>query len=419
MTTVLSDYLSDRLPDYPSRSSVLALVLFCQPALGFATEADMTASADAVSSAMAVTPPDYSAVISDAAKDPSEILGAVGSASTDGLDKQTSLYQNGMGVLYDPAVETVVNCRTETDTTCRAIQILDKGFPERPPVPDDMLLGRDETVGNASAGDTGIENGTTGCRPVTVTTGGTETTETCRPGGWFTDVSCRTGVTEIGIVTAKYFSCGNSEARREDLSCRSSVAPGSVTSWNERCFFGTDASNDYPSLFEKTEATATALFPANCTAPQGSVETVSCQEILTVTSTPGCTAGTVTSASAKGGLDLFSDACALGDTLTISHTCGVNRIVTASLNGFPSVSLREGYRVYMDHNTDSRCHVNYSAKRFSCTTESCVAQVTATVTLVQINTGSVTVILTYPNQVASQEEVWEDRCAGIRDEVAQ
>ena len=60
------------------------------------------------------------------------VLDAVGGGSTEGLDDVKNLWADGKGTLTGSAEATVIECRDRTDTTCRAIQVLDKGFPERP-----------------------------------------------------------------------------------------------------------------------------------------------------------------------------------------------------------------------------------------------------------------------------------------------
>ena len=377
-------------------------------------------SGEAVESAMSVPPVDMDAILQESAADPSKVLGGVGSASTDGLDRQTGLYQNGFGVLYDPAVGEVVHCRMQTDTTCRAVQILDKGFPERPPIPDDILLGRDETVGNAGLGDTGIDNGTGGCRPVTVTTPPVVTTETCRPGGWFEDVYCRTGVIEQGRVTAKHFSCARTESRSEKLSCRSAMTPGSITEYTERCFFGTEAAVPGLSILETTTAEATAVFPAVCIAPQGSVETVTCQEVLMVSEDAGCTSADDAVVTVKGGLDLTSDACPNGDKIQVKHTCGQGKRVSVQMNGYTAAKLTPGQssQLYVNPKKTS-CRALYEYRNLSCSGDACVAEVRGQVRFSTAITGYVTARLTFKNEDAPKDEVWDDRCKAYRGEAAQ
>ena len=92
------------------------------------------------------------------------VLDAVGGGSTEGLDDVKNLWADGKGTLTGSAEATVIECRGKTDTTCRAIQVLDKGFPERPVIGEDVLAGRDEIVNNPTV--TPDDNGT--CKDVTI-----------------------------------------------------------------------------------------------------------------------------------------------------------------------------------------------------------------------------------------------------------
>ena len=92
------------------------------------------------------------------------VLDAVGGGSTEGLDDVKNLWADGKGTLTGSAEATVIECRGKTDTTCRAIQVLDKGFPERPVIGEDVLAGRDEIVNNPTV--TPDDNDT--CKDVTI-----------------------------------------------------------------------------------------------------------------------------------------------------------------------------------------------------------------------------------------------------------
>ena len=98
--------------------------------------------AEAVSAARATEPVDIDGIITN----PDGALDAVGGGSTEGLDDVTHLWADGKGTLAGSAQASVIECRDKTDTTCRAIQVLDRGFPERPTIGEDILAGRDEIV---------------------------------------------------------------------------------------------------------------------------------------------------------------------------------------------------------------------------------------------------------------------------------
>ena len=121
------------------------------------------------------------------------VLDAVGGGSTEGLDDVKNLWADGKGTLTGSAEATVIECRGKTDTTCRAIQVLDKGFPERPVIGEDVLAGRDEIVNNPTV--TPDDNDT--CKDVTSEADPVEVTKTCRAGGWWNEKACRIGPVEL------------------------------------------------------------------------------------------------------------------------------------------------------------------------------------------------------------------------------
>ena len=148
------------------------------------------------------------------------VLDAVGGGSTEGLDDVKNLWADGKGTLTGSAEATVIECRGKTDTTCRAIQVLDKGFPERPVVGEDVLAGRDEIVNNPTV--TPDDNDT--CKDVTIEADPVEVTKTCRAGGWWNEKACRIGPVEIGKVTAKFFACAEGEGTSSERSCLTTVS---------------------------------------------------------------------------------------------------------------------------------------------------------------------------------------------------
>ena len=164
-----------------------SILLFAAAAL----PAHAATVAEAVSAARATDPVDVDGIVAH----PDGVLDAVGGGSTEGLDDVQSLWADGKGTLAGSAQASVIECRGKTDTTCRAIQVLDRGFPERPSIGEDILAGRDEIVENPT---TTPNAGEETCRDVSIETPEVETTETCRAGGWWTETACRIGPVEIG-----------------------------------------------------------------------------------------------------------------------------------------------------------------------------------------------------------------------------
>lgn len=268
------------------------------------------------------------------------VLDAVGGGSTEGLDDVKNLWADGKGTLTGSAEATVIECRGKTDTTCRAIQVLDKGFPERPVIGEDVLAGRDEIVNNPTV--TPDDNDT--CKDVTIEADPVEVTKTCRAGGWWNEKACRIGPVEIGKVTAKYFACAEGEGTSSERSCLTTVSGKPASSvWTERCFFGKESSAASGTVTEETSAVARAIFSGVCTSTDATTETVKCSEVLESNNDHGCVLGDKTTARVNGEYSLSHDPCSDGDVLIGQHTCGNSSYLAIQVKGFKSTRISLGY----------------------------------------------------------------------------
>lgn len=268
------------------------------------------------------------------------VLDAVGGGSTEGLDDVKNLWADGKGTLTGSAEATVIECRSKTDTTCRAIQVLDKGFPERPVIGEDVLAGRDEIVNNPTV--TPDDNDT--CKDVTIEADPVEVTKTCRAGGWWNEKACRIGPVEIGKVTAKYFACAEGEGTSSERSCLTTVSGKPASSvWTERCFFGKESSAASGTVTEETSAVARAIFSGVCTSTDATTETVKCSEVLESNNDHGCVLGDKTTARVNGEYSLSHDPCSDGDVLIGQHTCGNSSYLAIQVKGFKSTRISLGY----------------------------------------------------------------------------
>ncbi|MBS5492240.1 MAG: hypothetical protein KHX35_07685 [Sutterella wadsworthensis] len=368
---------------------------------------------EAVKDAWNTQLPDINGIVQDAVRDPKPVLGSVGNASTEGLDKETGAYDGGFGEVFGPAEDNVIACRDKTDPTCRAIQIMGEPFDERPPISEDVLVGRDEIVNQPVELP---DNGTTGCKPIVVGTKPIVTTETCRAGGWFEDMACQVGVTEIDRVTAHHFSCGTGTERTEKKSCLSEVTGStSTTDYTQRCFFGAESLTGSGVIKTITNATAKATFPATCLAPQGSTQEVICNEIFVQTSHSPCTPGTTQYLTIKGGESLQYDLCPLGDELKLAYKCGYAHYLNFELNGYPAIQLRVGnVGGPLTNKHDSRCHATIRYIREECSGETCVGTIDARVLLTTHLQGAISGKITYPNDNEDTQGHWEDHCADFR-----
>lgn len=379
------------------------------------TPEDNTAAADAVRAARETVLPDFGGIVREADKD--AVLGSFGAGDLDLVQDQTSLYDEGAGELYGPASTRVVGCRKASDPECLAVQVLDKGFPERPAVPDDVLAGRDEVV----EGSGGSGGGTPGaCHDFVVTTPPTVETEVCRAGGWFEDFACAVGWKATSEQTLTRWACSKMPAAESALVCRISADFTTKPAFEERCFFDPDALASTVTGTESSSASVSATFPADCDETRFTVEELSCDAVLDVKPEASCTMGEVTSGTDTGDSTLFGDECPGGDTLTVEHVCrretAVSRAVQVSLNSWGSaVSLRNGGAATVAHPTVLACEAQLRVTSIECTGISCIASVTATVYGSGIARGSIAAKLPYKAYGKSShvEDVWTDECAGL------
>lgn len=336
------------------------------------------------------------------------VLDAVGGGSTEGLDDVKNLWADGKGTLTGSAEATVIECRGKTDTTCRAIQVLDKGFPERPVIGEDVLAGRDEIVNNPTV--TPDDNDT--CKDVTIEADPVEVTKTCRAGGWWNEKACRIGPVEIGKVTAKYFACAEGEGTSSERSCLTTVSGKPASSvWTERCFFGKESSAASGTVTEETSAVARAIFSGVCTSTDATTETVKCSEVLESNNDHGCVLGDKTTARVNGEYSLSHDPCSDGDVLIGQHTCGNSSYLAIQVKGFKSTRISLGYTA---HRTNSSCKADYEWTKRECSGPTCTAKLGARVYYNGYMTGSMRLTLTYVNESYYIKEEWVDHCASIR-----
>ena len=371
-------------------------------------------AAQAVKDARATALPDWKSTV----KNPESHLGAVGGGDLSLVESEKSHWQGGKGSLYSPAVERTVECRSASDPECLAVQVLDKGFPERPAVPDSMIAGRDEVV-NATFGSGGSAPGT--CRDFIVNVPGITTEAVCSAGAPFVDHTCRTGWLEAVSSTATRWACLTGEARKASFACRITAAPSSILESHWRCLYNAQALGESKTSYIVTQAKASAVFPAICRAPQKTTVERKCSKTLEVKPVGACLLGTVVSISAKGDATLESDGCPGGDALTVSHKCAasettdVMRTLSVSLNEFGTTTLRGSSSTTLKAGT---CKAVVSVKNHKCTgakKTDCSASVTAVISSNGSITGQIQAKIAYEGyaRAGTLEDVWTDDCAGL------
>lgn len=364
--------------------------------------------------------PDIGSMSESASQNRDEVWQSFEPVTSEGFEKEKAPYQDGYGALFGPASGEVVRCRDKVDTTCRAIQVLDKGFPERPAISEDDLAGRDEIVED-SGGSSGPSGD--GCRPNVVTTPDRVETEVCSAGGFYSDLVCRKGWEEGPATTLTRWRCRDSESSDSSFTCRVTASFTTTPVWTSSCSFGEEAAVPAKSFKKITRATARANFPALCTAPQYTVSETVCEDVLTVEKeTSACTPGSVSTATNSGGADLAGDPCPGGVTLKSEKTCVENETprrttVKLTLDGFPSVTLRVGgYRDVTQSGSDCTCR--YKVQKVTCDGGTCFLDASATVYHrsggSNRETGTVTIRHVYQTATTSWKETWTSTCPGSK-----
>lgn len=403
-------------PRSSAGAAALLSILLAAPQAAGGGEND--AAAEAVRAARAAAVPDFGSMVRNA--DKSQYLDAFGGGDLSLTAEQSALYQNGAGELYGPAVARVTGCRNASDPECLAVQVLDKGFPERPAVGDDVLAGRDEIVEGAEGVPPGTSTDDGTCHDFVVSVPAQTSVEVCRAGGWFEDVSCDAGWMAAQETSLTRWACTKMEAVAEPLVCQ---APADFTTkpvYAERCFFDLDAFPTAASGRETAAASASASFPAVCDETRFTEEEFTCDAVLSVSPQASCTMGETTSGQAVGDSTLFDDECPGGDTLTLSHECrreaAASRAVLLSLNGWgDGVSLRSGNSITVAHPTASVCKARLTVVSIDCTGLSCIASAEAVIYGSGVPRGTISAKLPFTayGQSSALEDVWSDGCATL------
>lgn len=391
-----------------------ALTLFSIPA---AQAAEITAD-EAVRQAHGVERPDVGGLISNAAQNKEENLGAFGGGDLGLVEKESGYWAGGNGVLFGPASSRVVACRNESDPECQAVQVMDHGFPERPAVPDDVIIGRDEVVEGAGDEVPGV-GGDEGCRSFVIESKPTVETNVCRSGSPFGELTCRAGWEESAVSVMTKWACSKSSPLAESLVCQVPAHFTTTKEHTERCFFDENALAVAYRSTVTTEAEASAVFPATCRATQMTTSDVSCSQILEVAGEPTCTLGEVSKSVTPGPYWLFQDACRQGDTLTIEQTCeralqDRMRTVKLSLNGWPSRTLRGPTSSTWSSN-DGKCSATFLIESHVCNGTDCLIKVKVTVKAGLITQGTISALHPYLgwSHNAGLVDSWTDNCAAM------
>lgn len=395
-------------------AALTTLLILPPPA---AAAGENAAAADAVRAAQGTARLDWSATAGRF----SEVLTGFGGGDRSAVANQESLWRGGRGELYGPAVNRTVGCRSASDPECLAVQVLDRGFPERPAVPDDLLAGRDEIVGGLTPPK---PNRPGACRDFTFEIPAVKREETCAACAPFVDHVCRSGWEETVVGTWTRWACIRSVGAVEDLTCRIPVTQGTITETAYRCRFDGSALAPEREERETTTAAASAVFPAVCSAPQKVETKVVCSETLEVSSTPACAMNEEASITAEGDPQLQIDGCPGFDTMTVTHVCrpepsDARRRVSVTINGSTkTVSLLGLGKSTLTH-PNGVCKAVFQVVSHGCTgspATACTARVRASVYNGGAFMGEVNALLAYTGWAAGGggvTDTWTDGCRGL------
>jgi hypothetical protein len=353
----------------------------------------------------------------DAQADRQKFFEAFEKPSDAGIKRQTDLYQKGMGALLAPATEEVISCRNKTDPTCSAIQVLDRGFPERPHIPDSVLAGRDGVVNNA--GSVPGRDVPGGCKEYSVGVKGSESVETCSVGSWFSDVLCHENWVPLGTVEAKHYSCKQSTVQNRNFYCDPEGEEVTKTTWIERCIFGQEALVSSGRVVQSTKAFVRAEFPAVCKATQGHFETVKCSEFIDPNANAGCKPGERFTFHAKNSLQPVG-ACSDRAQLEVTYVCGNTGELQIRIKDYPKRTLRVGEGLKnLPYLRNRKCRANYKFKELICKGESCNATVLAETRNGTGRCAAYELTAIFVNEDFYRQKAWVDTCKNLRKDSGQ
>lgn len=380
---------------------------------------DGSATAEAVRAALGTARPEWSATSNRF----SEVLTGFGGGDRAAVGEEESLWRNGRGELYGPAVNRTVGCRSASDPECLAVQVLDRGFPERPAIPNEMLVGRDQIVGGLTTPNPDRPGA---CRDFTFEIPAVKREETCAAGAPFVDQVCRSGWEETVVGRWTRFACTRRVGALEELTCRIPAPEGTVTETAYRCRFDGSALAPEREEREITRATASAVFPAVCSAPQKVETRVVCSETLEVSGAPACAMNEVASVTAGGDPELLIDGCPEFDTMTVTHVCrpessDARRRLSVSMKGAAkSVTLLGLGKSTLTH-PNGVCRAVLQVVSHGCSgspATACTARVRASVFNGGAFMGEVNALLAYTGWAAQGggvTDTWTDGCRGLTE----
>lgn len=314
---------------------------------------------------------DYDAMLQKAQRDPSWYWGKR-IPSSDGHDKQKKPYEGGFGSLWQPAQNEVIRCRTRSDPTCQAIQVLDHGFPERPRLPDNIGPDHDAIVKPVPKPDTPED-----CHRERIVLPGYSTTEVCHT-GFLLDQRILTPFRQTGSALATLWGCENRTLdNAQPFTCQIPQKLETKPSYRSHCYFGQESMKPDSTIRLDVKANIQASWDATCRAPQQRRFEEVCSESLTVTTGPSCTIGSKT--TVENHATPPTSLCGGADTLILSKRCSPttpSRFIHAHVPFYPEVRLRFGPQRQQSP-TNPQCSCRYTIENHQCNDGHCQTRVLA------------------------------------------
>ncbi len=351
----------------------------------------------------------WQADVRDAMKSPETVAPMLPAENDPALTRRSNLYENGMGALFSPGVGEVVSCRDKTDPTCRAVQVLDRGFPERPTLPPDINTTRDALVSDATRTSPVTETGR--CSPLTITLPARTHEEVCRPGSGEITTTEVIGPRVAGQMLATWWGCVNPKTETTTYRCTQQRAyETSVPEMYLRnCVV--PAGEAKTTVRTLTDVTLTARFRYRCTESPVTVETVTCSEKRTVTHAPACPPGESVSVTFEKRLTVAGKTL----SLTATHPCGRGTTVSLASEITPAVIRTPGRGGTWMKTALAGVYVRYSVVSLTEDNGTYTAGVSMDVREGAIVTGSIAGKLVFPSDSAMRDEVtWVDDCAPFK-----
>lgn len=322
------------------------------------------------------------------------------------VDGEASLYANGQTKLYAPGVSGVVACREASDPTCRAVQILDRGFPEREPLDPAINVERDRVVHEATWSDPVTSTGV--CEALHVTLPSQSREVVCRPGGHETEQTLTYGAIPNGTLTARLIGCVNAKRETQNATCSTArdVTISTPTRYDMICAVPNQTEDIERHLH--TDVTLTAKIHYTCTEAPVAIETVTCSQKRVTHTTPACPPGDSVAVTFNNVIE----ASHRQYRLQAEHFCGKGERVTIGFIGERVSLILPGRSSQWLRLKDINLYARVHYLKLTCEKGTCTASVKGQIRQGNRIIGVTEGKLVFPSDDAKIERYeWVDDCA--------